>query len=143
MKILEIRLKKGIVKVSPESLDDIWHLYNIILRNDEVHARTTREVKVDDRYARPQRGKRVPVLLGVKVEKVLWDRSLNRLRVQGIVCKAPEDLNVKGSHHTINVTVDNPITIVKAKWLRHEIDRLNRASTVSYTHLTLPTKRIV
>ena len=128
MKILEMKLKKGIVKVLPESLDDIWHLYNTILRNDEVHARTTREVKVDDRYARPQRGKRVPVLLGVRVEKVLWDRSLNRLRVQGIVCKAPEDLNVKGSHHTINVTVDNPITIVKAKWLRHEIDRLNRAS---------------
>jgi len=123
-----MKLKKGIVKVLPESLDDIWHLYNIILRNDEVHGRTTREVKVDDRYARPQRGQRVSVLLGVRVEKVLWDRSLNRLRVQGIVCKAPEDLNVKGSHHTINVTVNNPITIVKSKWLKHEIDRLNRAS---------------
>jgi len=123
-----MKLKKGIVKVLPESLDDIWHLYNMILRNDEVHGRTTREVKVEDRYARPQRGKRVPVLLGVRVEKVLWDRSLNRLRVQGIVCKAPEDINVRGSHHTINVTVDNPITIVKSRWLKHEIDRLKRAS---------------
>jgi len=128
LKILETKLKKGIVKVLPESLDDIWHLYNIILRNNEVHGRTTREVKVEDRYARPQRGERVSVLLGVRVEKVSWDRSLNRLRVQGIVCKAPEDLNVKGSHHTINVTVNNPITIVKSRWLRHEIDRLNRAS---------------
>jgi len=123
-----MKLKKGIVKVLPESLDDIWHLYNLILKNDEVYGRTTREVKVDDRYARPQRGERVSVLLGVRVEKVVWDRSLNRLRVQGIVCKAPEDLNVKGSHHTINVTVDNSITIVKSKWLKHEIDRLNRAS---------------
>jgi protein pelota len=123
-----MKLKKGIVKVLPQSLDDIWHLYNIILRNDEVHGRTTREVKVDDRYARPQRGKRVSVLLGVKVEKVSWDRSLNRLRVHGIVCKAPEKLNVKGSHHTLNVTVDKPITIVKSKWLKHDIDRLKRAS---------------
>ncbi len=122
-----MKLKKGVVKVLPESLDDIWHLYNIILRNDEVHARTTREVKVEDRYARPQRGKRVSVLLGVKVEKVLWDRSLNRLRVHGIVCKAPEDLNVKGSHHTLNITVNKPITIVKSKWLRHEVERLKRA----------------
>lgn len=128
MKILKMKLKKGIVKVLPESLDDIWHLYNVILRNDEVHGRTTREVKVEDRYARPQRGKRVSVLLGVKVEKVLWDRSLNRLRVHGIVCKAPEDLNVKGSHHTLNVTTNKPITIVKSKWLKHEIDRLKRAS---------------
>jgi len=128
LKILKMKLKKGIVKVLPQSLDDIWHLYNIILRNDEVHGRTTREVKVEDRYARPQRGKRVRVLLGVKVEKVLWDRSLNRLRVHGIVCRAPEDLNVKGSHHTINVTVDKPVTIVKSKWLKHEIDRVKRAS---------------
>lgn len=128
MKILKMRLKKGIIKVLPESLDDIWHLYNTILRNDDVHGRTTREVKAEDRYARPQRGKRVSVLLGVKVEKVLWDRSLNRLRVHGIVCKAPEDLNVKGSHHTINVTVNKPVTIVKSKWLKHEIDRLKRAS---------------
>ena len=123
-----MKLKKGIVKVLPQSLDDIWHLYNIILRNDEVHGRTTRGVKVEDRYARPQRGKRVSVLLGVKVEKVAWDRSLNRLRIHGIVCKAPEDLNVKGSHHTISVTVNKPVTIVKSKWLKHEIDRLKRAS---------------
>jgi len=128
LKILKMKLKKGIVKVVPESLDDIWHLYNVILRNDEVYARTTREVKAEDRYARPQRGKRVAVLLGVKVEKVAWDRSLNRLRIQGIVCEAPEDLNVKGSHHTISVTVNKPVTIVKSKWLKHEIDRLKRAS---------------
>ena len=128
MKILKMKLKKGIVRIVPQSLDDIWHLYNVILRNDEVQGRTTREVKVDDRYARPQRGKRVSVLLGVKVEKVAWDRSLNRLRIHGIVCKAPEDLNVKGSHHTINITVNQPVTIVKSKWLKHEIDRLKRAS---------------
>jgi len=128
LKILKMKLQKGIVKVLPGSLDDIWHLYNIILRNDEVHGRTTRGLKVDDRYARPQRLKRVSVLLGVKVEKVAWDRSLNRLRVHGIVCRAPEDLNVKGSHHTLNVTVNKPLTIVKSKWLGHEIDRLKRAS---------------
>jgi protein pelota len=121
------------VKAIPESLDDLWHLYNIILKNDEVHARTTREVKVDEKYARPQRGKRVSVFLGLKVEKVLWDRSLNRLRIHGIVCKAPEKISVKGSRHTINVTVNKPITVVKPKWLKHEIDRLDRASKATTT----------
>jgi len=58
----------------------------------------------------------------------VWDRSLNRLRVHGIVCEAPEKVEVKGSHHTINVTVDKPVTIVKPKWLKHHIDRLERAS---------------
>jgi protein pelota len=131
LKILEMKLKKGIVKVLPESLDDLWHLYNIVLKDDEVYAQTSREVKVEERYARPQRGKRVPVFLGVRVEKVLWDKILNRLRVHGIVCEAPEEINVKGSHHTIDVTINKPITIVKTEWPKHQIDRLERASSVT------------
>ena len=131
MKILQMRLKKGIVKVLPESLDDLWHLYNIILERDEVHARTTREVKPSEQYARPRRGKRIPLLLGVKVEKVFWDKILNRLRIHGIVCKAPEKMNIKGSHHTIDLTVNKRITIVKTEWPRHQIDRLRRSSKIA------------
>lgn len=128
MKTLKMNIKKGVVKVSPDSLDDLWHLYNIILKGDEVHARTTREIRVEAHYARPKRGKRVPVFLGVKVEKVLWDKSLDRLRIHGIVCKAPEKINVKGEHHTLNVAMNRPITIVKSEWSKHQIDRLRRAS---------------
>ena len=128
MKILKMDLKKGIVRVLPESLDDLWHLQNIVEPDDEVHAQTTREVKVEKQYRRPKEGKRVSVFLGVTVQKVVWDRSLNRLRVHGIVCEAPEKVSVKGFHHTINVTLDKPVTIVKSEWLKHHIDRLNRAS---------------
>jgi len=131
LKILGSKIKKGIMKVLPDSLDDLWHLYNIILKNDEVYARTTRMVKVEEQYARPQKGKKVSVLLGLRVEKVLWDRILNRLRVHGIICGAPEKISVEGSHHTINVTVNKPITIVKSKWLKHELDRLHRATKVT------------
>ena len=137
MKILHMNLKKGIAKVLPESLDDLWHLYNIILEKDTVHARTTREVKVEDQYARPKKGKRVSVFLGVKVEKMFWDKILNRLRIHGIVCEAPEKINVKGSHHTIDVTVNKPITIVKTEWPKHQIDRLKRASKVTAAPLII------
>ncbi len=128
LKILNMKLKKRIVKVLPESLDDLWHLYNIVALGDEVYAQTTRLVKVEERYARPKRGKRVSVFLGIKVEKANWDRNLNRLRLHGIVCKAPEDFNVTGSHHTISVTLDTAITIIKPEWMKHQIDRLERAS---------------
>lgn len=128
MKILKINLKKGFAKVIPENLDDLWHLYNVILEKDTVYAKTTRLVKLDENYARPQKGKRVSLLLGVKVMKVFWDKSLNRLRVHGIICEAPEDLNVTGSHHTINVAINTPTTVVKSKWPKHQIDRLYRAS---------------
>jgi len=128
LKVLQMRLNRGTVRVLPETLDDLWHLYNVIQRGDEVYARTTREVKPRDDYARPQEGRRVPVSLGVRVQEVAWDRSLNRLRVHGIVCEAPEEVNVKGSRHTLSLTVDRPVTIVKPRWPSHHLDRLRRAS---------------
>ena len=137
MKIFRIDLKKGFAKVMPESLDDLWHLYNIILKRDEVHARTTRQVKTDDQYARPTKAKRVPVNLGVQVEKMYWDRVLNRLRINGIVCEAPENLSIKGSRHTIDVTVNKPLTIIKKQWQKHQLDRLKRASKITAVPLTI------
>jgi protein pelota len=137
LKIFRIDVKKGFVKVMPESLDDLWHLYNIILKRDEVHARTTRQVKPDDQYARPTKAKRVPVNLGVQVEKMYWDRVLNRLRINGIVIEAPEKLSIKGSRHTLDVTVNKPVTVVKKQWQKHELDRLKRASKITAVPLTI------
>jgi len=128
VQILEMNLKKGYVRVVPQSLDDLWHLYNIIYPGDMVHAKTTREIKIQTtEYSRPQQGKRVLVHLGLQVEKVYWDRGLNRLRVHGVITEIPEDITGKGSYHTLNVVVDKPLAIVKSKWLKHQVDRLKRA----------------
>jgi len=128
LRILGMHLKKGIVKVVPQSLDDFWHLYNIVYPGDQVYARTTREVKIQKEYSRPQEGRRIMVSLGIRVENVHWDRTLNRLRIRGIITDIPENIGGKGSHHTLNVTVDQPLTITKSKWLKHQVDRLEKAS---------------
>jgi len=130
LKILEMNLKKGFVKVIPETLDDFWHLYNIIYKNDEVYAYTSREIKPDEKYARPKRGERVSVFLGVKVEGVSLDKLLGRLRIHGTICEAPEIVPT-GAHHTLNITLNTPITIVKREWAKHQIERLERASKTS------------
>jgi len=130
LKILETNLKKGFVKVIPETFDDLWHLYNIIYKSDEVYAYTTREIKPDEEYARPKRGERVSVFLGVKVENVVWDKLLGKLRIHGIICEAPEIIPT-GAHHTLNITLNTSATIVKSQWAKHHIDRLERASKTS------------
>jgi len=130
LKILEINLKKDFVKVVPEIADDFWHLYNIIRRYDTVYASTTREIKPEGKYARPRRGERIPVMLGVKVEEVSWDRLLGRLRIHGVIADAP-DIVPTGAHHTLNITLNTPLTIVKENWPRHYIERLQRARRTS------------
>lgn len=130
MRILEINLKKGFVKVIPETFDDLWHLYNVIYKNDKVYAQTSREIKLDEQYARPRRGERVSVFLGVKVENVAWDKLLGRLRVHGTICEAPEIVPT-GAHHTLNIALNKPVTIVKKEWAKHHIERLERAGKTS------------
>jgi len=130
LKILEMNLKKGYVKVVPETLDDLWHLYNVVYKGDEVYAYTTREIKPEEKYARPRRGQRVPVFLGVKVEKVSWDKLLGRLRIHGTICEAPEIVPV-GAHHTVKIALNKPLTIKKSKWAEHQIERIERASKAS------------
>jgi protein pelota len=137
LKIIEMNLKRGFAKVIPETLDDLWHLYNIIYKDDEVYARTTREMKPDEKYARPRRGERVPVFLGVKAEKIGWDKLLGRLRVHGIICETREDGPV-GAHHTLNIALNKPLTIVKRKkWARHHVERLEKARRASENPITI------
>jgi protein pelota len=131
LKILEKNLKKDFVKVIPDTFDDLWHLYNVIYKNDEVYAYTTREIKPDEGgYERPKRGERISVFLGVRVENVTWDKLLGRLRVHGTICKAPETVPC-GAHHTINIALNTPLTIVKKEWAKHQIERLERARKAS------------
>ena len=126
MKIIDADLKRGKILLLPENLDDLWILYNVLSVGDFVYAKTTRERKGGG--LRPKKGERVSVTLGLEVKKVHWDRMLNRLRVLGVIREAPEDLEESlGKHHTLNIVVGKPLTIVKEKWFKHQIDQINRA----------------
>ena len=126
-----MNLKKGFVKVIPQNFDDLWHLYNVIYKNDEVYAYSRREIKPGEGgYARPKRGERVSVFLGITVDHVTWDKLLGRLRIHGTICEAPENVPT-GAHHTLNIALNTPVTIVKKKWAEHNIERLKRASKSS------------
>jgi len=118
-------LKHGSVKVLVQTLDDLWHLYNIIERDDLVHARTTREVKMEG-VGRPS-SRRMPISLTLKVERVHFDRAITRLRVLGVVTEAPEDFHIQGSHHTLSLEPGHQVVIVKSRWHNHQLERLQRA----------------
>jgi protein pelota len=127
LKIIETNLRQGFVKVVPDSQDDLWHLYNVIYKGDEVYAYSSRAIKTDSEASRPKSGERVSAFMGVKVESVAWDKFLGKLRVHGIIIHAP-DIIPTGAHHTISVSLNQPVTIVKANWQKHAIDRLTHAS---------------
>jgi len=113
------------VQVLIQTLDDLWHLYNIVEPNDQVNARTTREIKIDG-VGRPS-SRRKSISLTLKVEKVYFDRAIMRLRLLGTVIEAPEDVHIQGSHHTLSLQQGNTLTIAKGRWHRHHLERMERS----------------
>ena len=127
LKIIEKNLQQGFVKVVPDSPDDLWHLYNVIYKGDEVYAMSSRAIKSDTATSRPKSAERVSAFMGVKVESVGWDKFLGKLRVHGLICHAP-DIIPTGAHHTLSIALNQPMTIVKKEWPKHLLDRLTKAS---------------
>jgi len=125
LKILTKDIKHGVMKLELRNIDDLWVLYNVIQRGDRVLGRTTREVKSTE-TARPS-SKRVTLTLGITVQKVYFDRDLDRLRVHGIVYEAPEEVRVTGSHHTLSVGPEDIVTVLKDRWLDHQVRRVEKA----------------
>jgi len=136
MKIIEKNLRQGFVKVVPTSDDDLWHLYNVVYKGDEVYAYSSRAIKSDQEYSRPKSGERVSAFMGVTVESVSWDKFLGKLRVHGVIIHAP-DIIPTGAHHTLSIALNQPVTIVKKDWPKHLLERLTRASRTEKSMLIL------
>lgn len=126
MIIIAEDLKHGTVQVSIENLDDLWTLYNVIKKDDLVYSRTTREVKTDEQ-SRPS-SRRVTATLGLKVEKIYFDKDLVRLRIHGVVTDASDKLGILGSHHTFSLFEDGVVKIIKERWAKHELESMKKAS---------------
>ncbi len=123
MKLLAKDLKRGVVKLVPESTDDLWLLATVLQPGDYVRARTLREVHFGDRGS--GRSSRVPMVLTVKVENVEFQPFTTRLRVRGIVVEGPEKYGVLGKHHTISIDVGQEVTIAKPQgWSKAVLQRL-------------------
>lgn len=127
MKILKRILKEGKIVLKIETLDDLWHLYNVVAPSDTVISRTTRRVKVGDEDARKQESVRKPMTLVLEVEDVAFHSFSNRIRIKGKILEGPSDLVNIGSYHTFNIEEGDTLTIIKQSWPGYLLKRLEEA----------------
>ena len=127
MQIKKQDKKQGLIEVIPENLDDLWHLSHIVEEGDYVSTLTTRRIQDNDSgKTRSDRGVKKTFFLGIRVEKINFHKYTGMLRFTGIIESGPEDLIPLGSHHTINVQINNSIKIQKT-WNKWSLDRLKQA----------------
>ena len=108
------------ISVIPEYPDDLFNLRRIIKEGDTVVGDTTRVIKQDKDYSRPDKGERIKVRVVLTVEKISLDDVLDRLRIGGTISESSNELVPHGSHHSFILKVNDGITITKKNWLSVE-----------------------
>jgi len=124
MKILHQDTRTNEIRLLPETLDDLWHLHNLVDEEDLVFATTFRRKEEKPDKLRPERVEKVRMRLGIRVKKVEFHESDDNLRILGTIEQGPQDI---GEHHTLMVSTGDPITIVKPEWKAQHFDRIKRA----------------
>ncbi len=108
------------ISVKPEDSDDLLNLRRIIKEDDKVIGDTTRVLKQDKDYSRPDKGERIKVRIALTVEKISLDDVLDRLRIGGTISESSNESVPHGSHHSFILKINDGITISKKKWLAIE-----------------------
>lgn len=128
MKLLHQNANNNEIKLLPETIDDLWHLYNLIDERDMIFATTFRRKEDKADKLRPERIEKVRMRLGIRVQKVEFHESEDLLRILGVIESGPQDM---GEHHTLMLSPGDDITVIKPEWKPQHFDRIKRAIACS------------
>ncbi|MFM8658758.1 MAG: pelota family protein [Candidatus Nitrosotenuis sp.] len=99
-----------------EEPDDLLVLRRIVQKQDKIISDTTRVIKQDKDYARPDRGERIKIRISLEVEKIALDAVFDKLRIHGTILDTTNEAVSKGVHHSILVRIGDSLNVVKRKW---------------------------
>lgn len=127
MIIHKLNLKNGLVVLTPEDEDDLWALRRVTEPRDLLTTQTTRSLKRQGEFIRPDKGERIPVRITLEVEKTSIDSSLGRLRVFGRIVDASDESVKKGAHHSLLITPEKKIELQKKVFGSQHLNILKKA----------------
>lgn len=110
------KIDDNTVALIPEESDDLFTLRRVMQKGDKVVGDTTRVIKQDKDFSRPDRGERIKIRIALDVEKISVDDVVDRLKVQGIIAESDNESVTKGSHHSMTLKIGEPITLIKKNW---------------------------
>lgn len=121
-------IDENLISVIPEDSDDLLNLRRIIKENDKVIGDTTRVLKQDKDYSRPDKGERIKIRIALTVEKISLDDVLDRVRIGGTISESSNESVPHGTHHSFILKINDGITISKKKWLPFEKNLLESSN---------------
>jgi protein pelota len=104
-----------------EEPDDLLTLRRIIKKEDKIISDTTRVIKQEKDFARPDRGERIKIRILLEVEKIALDAVFDKLRIHGTILESSNEAVSKGVHHSLLVNIGDSFNVIKKKWQPFEL----------------------
>jgi protein pelota len=116
MIVNEFDPKHGYCALTIESAEDLWTLRRLISKGNVIVTRSSRVLKRDEEFSRPDKGERVKVIIALAVDEVHLDSSIERLRVRGSIVEATDDTVTKAGSHAVTLSPGLSLTVRKRNW---------------------------
>ena len=116
MKTNRLKDSENRIAITPEEPDDLFSLRRITEIGDNIIADTTRVIKQDKEFARPDKGERIKVKINLRVEKISFDGTIGRLKISGIIITSNNESIPRGLFHSISVKINDTIILEKSRW---------------------------
>ncbi|MCL5008336.1 MAG: mRNA surveillance protein pelota [Candidatus Marsarchaeota archaeon] len=124
MRIIRFYESSNLLKLVPESFEDLYLLARILSEGDRVGSKSFRRFKSSESDV----GEQKEVFIKIILEKAEIDRSASRLRLTGRILEAkPEEFVRLNTYHTLNIAPSDPIDIEKNEWRSYILKRLRQA----------------
>jgi protein pelota len=132
MKLQSKHLEKdgsGSISLIAEEGEDLWHVYNLLSKDDLLKATTIRRVVTEGSTGSTEKTSH-KITLTIQVDTLFYDVQANALRVNGR--NAVENKWVKmGGYHTLDLELHRPFTITKECWDVIHLERIQDCCDVA------------
>jgi protein pelota len=137
--VTQFNPKHGHCSFTIESAEDLWTLRRLIARGDVLVTRSSRVLKRDEEYSRPDKGERVKVTIALSVAEVHLDSSIERLRVTGTIAETSDESVRKAGSHSVTLSPGRSLTLKKDRWghLETKLVHSTGASSKRYILVTI------
>jgi len=124
MKSVKFYEATSIVKLIPESFEDLYLLAMIISAGDKVSSKSYRRFKAGE----GDTGEQKEVFIKLGVEKTELDKGAGKLRLTGKILEGrPEQYVRINSYHTLSIGAGDLLEIEKEQWSAFIIRRIKQA----------------
>jgi protein pelota len=113
----------GHISMTPDSVDDLWLLYNLICVDDLVRCSTFRKLQ----FGLKSDTERVRLTLQVRVLHLVFDPDHGEIRVTGVNTTESEYVKL-GAHHALEVVLHQPVSLEKAAWAPADVAAVRDAA---------------